>query len=167
MFCVGTFFLFLLLFNMRALPLALTQCNSHKTDKVMFMYNHQICHGINTMAQKHLTYGSSAHNLNPTDFNTKKLTRSICYGRKSWPNNVFLSVKWTPSTQSSHAGGGSNGACCICQWWIAKFLPDSNEQNDRKIKLNINLVKQYECLRVVAHWKWRHAYRKASADIAF
>lgn len=47
-------------------------------------------------------------------------------------------------------------------------LPDSSELNDRKIKLNINLAKQYECvwLGLDIAGTVCIAYRKAFADAA-
>lgn len=52
---------------------------------------------------------------------------------------------------------------CVCS-------PDPDEQNDRKIKLNINLAKQYECVACFEYnrsiavcerlWKRVNAYRR-------
>lgn len=130
-------------------------------------------------------YGIVCH-LNPTGLNIMELIQRI-YSLKSWFDGVHMySVQCAPfcieiyktttfyvrcTTHQAHAlNKTGKHFCCMYRWWVSctRCLPDSSELNDRKIKLNINLAKQYECvwLGLDIAGTVCIAYRKAFADAA-
>lgn len=98
-------------FNMRTLLLALIQCNSHKTDKVMFSAIIKSLPWINTMVQKHLTYISHTKPESDRFQHNEINPKYFCCGVFHWKsftlvNNVYK--LWRTKS-------GCKDTCCTCQ----------------------------------------------------